>query len=182
MATLRVTVRRQRRWQNMRAIRAICSTTLGLVTSLLLIFSGCVGVRDREPAAVQDRSDPAQPVADLYVGQGRGGCIGLYLRNGVVTGGYVVTPQRDSAGESLVWPILVLRQLDEDTCLVDSLGGAVPEFGRFNLTVTEVDELALFYRVAAIEAPHGIAYSGTATNVDGMIRKMGQAALREYRR
>lgn len=139
----------------------------------LILATGCA-----TPPLSKPPSFDQKPAVDLYVGQGRGGSVGFYVREGEVIGGYVLPsrwnisdesarilaePLRDSIGRTIVYPITRVECIGQGVYRVVAVGDASLE--RFELVVTEVDERCLFYRMAPVEDSSVVAYSGTAINV-----------------
>lgn len=140
--------------------------------TVLMLSSGCVM-----------RPEQSIQRPDLYVGQGVGGCIGFYVLDGVVTGGFVLPSrlnlddsiawrlsreQRRVLGRTEAWPICRVTHLGDGAYRVVAFGGKRMSLTTFRLVVTELDDTALFYRLAPSENDAEIAYSGTAINVDAI--------------
>lgn len=131
----------------------------------------------------------ARDHADLYVGQGVGGCVGFYMVDGVVTGGFVLpsllnltdvdaaarllTPEQIArVGRTEAWPICSVAYLGDGAYRVLTVGGQQPKLVVLQLVVAEVDEAALFYRMSTGDDRSDAAYSGTAINVDALATKL----------
>ena len=113
----------------------------------------------------------------LYVGQGVGGCVGFYVVDGAVTGGFAL-PGKPWVGSTHAWPIRRVSSLGDDTYRVFTLGGDPPQLGSFLLVVREVDEAALFYRLSLEGSADDVAFSGTAVNVDRIAGKLNAVEAR----
>ena len=170
--------------------------TLGAAWSQATLLTGCAGPAaaprapqspSSAPIRVASEAENGPPSnrreAELYVGQGVGGCIGFYVRNGAVTGGFalpaklnlsdarsrqLLADQPGSQYRTEAWPITRIRQLSHDTYIVMTITGEAAESGWFELVIQAVDDSALFYRMSPQGDRYVVAYSGTAINVDAM--------------
>jgi hypothetical protein len=185
IAAAAITAQRQRRWPDMSGTSAIIALRLCRPMVVAMLIAGCASRSETAPDL--ESVGPARDSADLYVGQGVGGCVGFYVVDGVVTGGFVLPSvlnlgdaaarrlspeQLAQVGRTEAWPICRITPLGDGSYRVLALGGQRPTLGEFELVVTEVDEAALFYRMSTEDDRSGVAYSGTAINVDALATKL----------
>ena len=159
-----------------------------LAAIMVAVFVGACAVHPgTESRKLASEVTAACRESDLYVGQGVGGCIGFYVLDGFVTGGFVLPSrlnlddtvarrlspeQRDLIGRTEAWPICRVTRIGDDDYSVMAFGGQHLSLGMFRLIVTELDGSALFYRMSPNDDQSQVAYSGTAINVDAMATKL----------
>lgn len=154
---------------------------LSCLTVVAMLVAGCASRSHIAPAF--EGAAPARDHADLYVGQGVGGCVGFYVVDGVVTGGFVLPAllnmtdaearrvAREHSGRigwTVAFPICGVTHHGNGCYRVQAVAAQHPTADMFDLVVTEVDGRALYYRMSAEDHRSEIAYSGTAINVDAL--------------
>jgi hypothetical protein len=160
------------------------STTPSIAARLFLGVAGVTLAACAAPSAPDSHSSlgsDGMQQPELYLGQGIGGVIGLYLRDGIVLGGFLLpaqwnldvavarrlnVAQRRMLGGTTAWPMWQVVPIDDGGYRVQAVDGP------FRLDISEVDRSALFYKMSATADAADVTYSGTAINVDAMMTQL----------